>query len=158
MASRVNTATAAKIEIKDIKLHVPYVKLSDPTFLSLETGKANKSRRIPIVRSRMIRHPIASGVIHPVIQHLFTGRSLPQKILVGFVTNKAESGHIGKNPFNFNHNNVAQIQIFKNGQAYPRFPFRPAFAKKMYIKEFASLFDVANVRNVNVGFRIKYDE
>ena len=158
MASSANTATAAKIEIKDIKLHVPYVKLSDPTFLSLETGKANKSRRIPIVRSRVIRHPIASGVIHPVIQHLFTARSLPQKILVGFVTNKAESGHIEKNPFNFNHNNVAQIQIFKNGQAYPRFPFRPDFGKKMYVKEFASLFDVANVRNVNVGFPINYDE
>ena len=158
MASSANTAAAAKIEIKDIKLHVPYVKLSDPTFLSLETGKANKSRRIPIVRSRVIRHPIASGVIHPVIQHLFTGRSLPQKILVGFVTNKAESGHIEKNPINFNHNNVAQIQIFKNGQAYPRFPFRPDFTKKMYVKEFASLFDVANVRNVNVGFPINYDE
>ena len=35
MVSADNTATAAKIEIKDIKLHVPYAKLSDPTFLSL---------------------------------------------------------------------------------------------------------------------------
>ena len=130
MASTDNTATAAQTEIKDIKLHVPYVKLSDPTFLSLETGKASKSRRMPIVRSRVIRHPIAVGTIHPVIQHLFAGRSLPQKILVGFVTNSAESGHIEKNPYNFNHNNVAQVQIFKNGQAYPRFPFRPDFAEK----------------------------
>ena len=69
MSNKANTAAAAQIEIKDIKLHVPYVKLSDPTFLSLETRKANKSRRIPIVRSRVIRHPIARGVIHPVIQH-----------------------------------------------------------------------------------------
>ena len=128
------------------------------SFLSLETGKANKSRGILIVRSRLIRHPIAQGTIHPVIQHLFAGRSLPQKIMVGFVTDKAESGHIEKNPFIFNHNNVAQIQMFKNGQAYPRFPFRPDFAKKMYIKEFASLFNVASVRNVNVGFPINYDE
>ena len=110
MASSTNTASAAKIEIKDMKLHVPYVKLSDPTFLSLETGKASKSRRIPIVRSHVIRHPIASGVIHPVIQHLFTGRSLPQKILVGFVTNKAECGHIEKT-FNFNHNNSPDSNI-----------------------------------------------
>ena len=28
----------------------------------------------------------------------------------------------------------------------------------MYVKEFASVFDVANVRNVNVGFPIKYDK
>ena len=158
MASPDNTATAAQLEIKDIKLHVPYVKLSDPTFLSLETGKANKSRRMPLVRSRVIRHPIAQGTIHPVYQHLFAGRSLPKKILVGFVTNSAESGHIGQNPYNFIHNNVAQVQIFKNGQAYPRFPFILDFAKKMYAKEFASVFDVANVRNVNVGFPINYDE
>ena len=158
MSNTGNTATAAQIEIKDIKLHVPYVKLSDPTFLSLETGKASKSRRMPIVRSRVIRHPIAQGTIHSVIQHLFAGSSLPQKILVGFVTNSAESGHIEKNNYNFNHNSVAQIQIFKNGQAYPRFPFRPDFAKKMYVKEFASVFDVANVHNVNVGFPINYDE
>ena len=137
MSNTANTATAAQLEIKDIKLHVPYVKLSDPTFLSLETSKASKS-------------------IHPAFQHLFAGRSLPQKILVGFLTNKAESGFIERNPYNFNHNNVAQI--FKNGQAYPRFPFRPDFAKKMYFKEFASVFDVANVRNVNVGFLINYDE
>ena len=158
MSNTVNKTTPAKIEIKDIKLHVPYVKLSDPTFLSLETGKAGKSRRMPIVRSRVIRHPIAQGTIHPVIQHLFSGRSLPQKIMVGFVNNKAESGFIERNPYNFNHNNVAQIQIFKNGQAYPRFPFRPDFGKKMYVKEFASVFDVANVRNVNVGFPINYNE
>ena len=56
MVSSTNTATAAKIEIKDIKLHVPYVKLSNPTFLSLETGKASKSRRIPIVTSQQ-GHP-----------------------------------------------------------------------------------------------------
>ena len=49
MSDTGNKATAAKIEIKDIKLHVPYVKLSDPTFLSLETDKAGKSRRMPIV-------------------------------------------------------------------------------------------------------------
>ena len=66
------------------------------------------------------------------------------------MTNSAESGQIEKNPYNFNHNNVAQIQIFKNGQAYPRLPFRPDFAKKMYIKEFTSVFGVANVHNVNV--------
>ena len=161
MASTAHKAAAAQIEFKDIKLHVPYDKLNDPTFLSLETGKAGKSRRMPIVRSRVIRHPIAQNVIHPVIQHLFTGRSLPQKILVGFVTNSAErEPRTENNPYNFNHNNVAQIQIFKNGQAYPtcRFPFRPDFAKKMYIKEFASVFDVANVCNVNVGFPINYDE
>ena len=28
----------------------------------------------------------------------------------------------------------------------------------MYVKEFASVFDVANVRNVNVGFPINYNE
>ena len=41
-----------KLIIKDIKLHVPYVKLSDPTFLQLETTmKLGKSRRIPMVRT-----------------------------------------------------------------------------------------------------------
>ena len=40
-----------KLIIKDIKLHVSYVKLSDPTFLQLETTmKLGKSRRIPMVR------------------------------------------------------------------------------------------------------------
>ena len=148
-----------KLVIKDIKLHVPYVKLSDPTFLQLETTmKIGKSRRIPMVRTRVIRYPIASGTIHPRIQHLFSGRSLPQKIVVGLVTNAAEAGDFELNPFNFHYNDLQSIQIFKNGMAYPKFPYQPDFAKKQYIKEYASVFDVSNTRNLNVGFPITYDE
>ena len=111
-----------KLIIKDIKLHVPYVKLSDPTFLQLETTmKSGKSRRIPMVRTRVIRYPIASGTTHPRIQHLFSGRSLPQKIVVGIVSNAAEAGNLQKNPFNFDYNKVQSVQIFRNGMAYPKF-------------------------------------
>ena len=147
-----------KLVIKDIKLHVPYVKLSDPTFLQLETTmKIGKSRRIPMVRTRVIRYPIASGTIHPRIQHLFSGRSLPQKIVVGLVTNAAEAGDFELNPLNFHYNDLQSIQIFKNGMAYSKFPYQPDFAKKQYIKEYASVFDV-NTRNLNVGFPITYNE
>ena len=154
-----NANKGEKLLIKDIKLHVPYVKLSDPTFLQMETTmKLGKSRRIPMVRTRVIRYPIASGTIHPRIQHLFSGRSLPQKIVVGIVKNSAEAGDVEENPFNFDYNKVQSVQIFKNGMAYPKFPYHPDFGKKKYIKEFASVFDVSNTRNVNVGFPIDYDE
>ena len=154
-----NVNKGEKLLIKDIKLHVPYVKLSDPTFLQMETTmKLGKSRRIPMVRTRVIRYPIASGTVHPRIQHLFSGRSLPQKIVVGIVENAAEAGDFEMNPYNFDYNKVQSVQIFKNGMAYPKFPYQPDFAKKKYIKEFASVFDVSNTRNVNVGFPIEYDE
>ena len=154
-----NVNKGEKLLIKDIKLHVPYVKLSDPTFLQMETTmKQGKSRRIPMVRTRVIRYPIASGTVHPRIQHLFSGRSLPQKIVVGIVENAAEAGDFEMNPYNFDYNKVQSVQIFKNGMAYPKFPYQPDFAKKKYIKEFASVFDVSNTRNVNVGFPIEYDE
>ena len=154
-----NANKGEKLLIKDIKLHVPYVKLNDPTFLQMETTmKLGKSRRIPMVRKRVIRYPIASGTVHPRIQHLFSGRSLPQKIVVGIVENAAEAGDFEMNPYNFDYNKVQSVQIFKNGMAYPKFPYQPDFAKKKYIKEFASVFDVSNTRNVNVGFPIEYDE
>ena len=135
-----NANKGEKLLIKDIKLHVPYVKLSDPTFLQLETTmKLGKSRRIPMIRTRVIRYPIASGTVHPRIQHLFSGRSLPQKIVVGIVKNAAEAGDFEMNPFNFDYNKIQSVQIFKNGMAYPKFPYQPDFSKKKYIKEFASV-------------------
>ena len=54
------------------------MELSDPTFPSLETGKSGKSRRMPVVRSRVIGHPIAQGTIHPQTEHLSQAGVCPE--------------------------------------------------------------------------------
>ena len=156
LASATSKAVGEYISIKDIKLHVPYVKLSDPTFLSVETDKAGKSRRMPILRSRVIRHPIAQGSIHPKIQHLFAGRSLPQKILVISVTNSAESGNIEKNPYNFNYNNIAQIQILRTGRLTQGFLSSQTLPRKCMSRNspLCLMWPMCG----NVGFPINYDE
>ena len=47
-------------------------------------------------------------------EKLFSGQ-LPTRVVVGLVKNDAFNGHVGRNPFNFQHFNLSEISLYLDG-------------------------------------------
>ena len=63
--------------------------------------------------------------------------------------NDAYNGSYGQNPFNFEHNNINQLALYREGEPIPFRPFTPDFAHNKYQREYTSLMQAINIFNKN---------
>lgn len=64
-----------------------------------------------------------------VKDNLFLGKT-PKKIVIGFVETTAYQGDLEKNPFNFQHFDISEIALYKDGIPFPRPVTKCNFARK----------------------------
>lgn len=83
---------------------------------------------------------------------------LPDRILLGFVTNKAYAGQLESNPFNFQHFDYTSIQLVGDGVNYPSEAYTPDFGGKDYLKLYDSLLREFNADNENHMINITPNE
>jgi hypothetical protein len=76
--------------------------------------------------------------------------ALPDRLLVGIVTNKAYAGQAEFNPFNFQHFDIQSIVLQVDGREYPNIPYTPDFGTSNdYISLYDSLLREYNADNEN---------
>ena len=114
-------------------------------------------RKFPLNRMVVFSRPIPAQTTHAYITNMFQGKPLPKRMLVGFVKNSAEAGEYDENPFNFGHHDIESFQVFKNGEAFPTFPYKLNFDDGKYMDLYAALFNTTGQRWENIGTVIDYD-
>lgn len=70
--------------------------------------------------------------------NLFLGKT-PDRIIIGLVETKAYQGDSEKNPFNFQHFNLSQIALYKDGMPFPRPITRLDYTNKNYAEAYHNL-------------------
>lgn len=72
------------------------------------------------VRHMKVQHiSIGAGMSEKTIDNLFLGK-VPCRIVIGMVETQAYLGDHNKNPYNFQHFDLAEICLYKDGSPYPR--------------------------------------
>ncbi len=128
-----------KIKIVDASLFVRRVTVSSAVMLghikALEKGTA----KYPLRRV--------------VCKMLSVPRQLPNRIVVGCVSNAAFNGSYSKNPFNFQHFNVNYVSVHVNGEQIPQTPLKPDFAegRKNSVRAYYTLFSGMDKMYMNEG-------
>ena len=91
------------------------------------------------------------GVKAHARDNIFSG-NLPEKIIIGLVSNTTYSGAIDKSPFNFAHHNLNFIQLKVNGRLLPSVALRPDYAGGNYTHAYNTLLDGSGCRgNFDTG-------
>ena len=78
--------------------------------------------------------------------------------MIGFVDNDAYNGVIGKKPFNFKHNNINFIALYKDGEQIPSRPLQPDFAGRRSIRSFLSLYTETRQYYLDEGIDFTKDD
>jgi hypothetical protein len=120
-----------KIVIKEMNLIVHTKQLSDATELAHRALIREKNVRLPFTRIFMKHVAIPAGSSTICLDNIFTG-SLPDLVLLGFVSDTAFAGSYTENPFNFQNFKIKRMDMYANCNKVSQMGYRPDYAKKLY--------------------------
>ena len=127
-----------RVRIIEAQLCIPYVKLSDEKYRSIQQTLTATPSCYPIKRVVMKSHSVGQGILSLNWENAHVDK-LPNSVVIVMVDNDAYTGSIAKNPFNFKHFSASIVAIYINGQM-PAPPLKLNFADNQYIYGYRSLF------------------
>lgn len=142
-----------RIIIEDAVLYVRRVKIEPGTLMEVEKRLLNENAIYPIQRTEMLVYSIPAGSMNNSKEGLFLGH-MPKLLIFGMVDNIAYNGNLHSNPFNFQHNEVTNIALYKDGISIPYRPLTPDFTNGLCTREYISLYQNLQLFNRDCNFGI----
>jgi len=131
---------ACKVQILHASMFVRKVKLMPSVFLAHAKTLERGTVKYPIRRVVCKSFAVPQNYLDVSHEKLFSGQ-LPTRIVIGLVSNRAFNGHVGSNPFNFQHFNLSEIGLYLDGQQQHAVrPIQPDYEHGLYIRAYNSLF------------------
>lgn len=134
-----STTEAYSVEIKEIKLKVCHVVVSDLITVAHSEALSIAPSIYSYWRSALRTYDIASGSSSFSADDLLSG-IIPSKCVVAFVSSSAYAGSYQKNPFNYQNFKLSFLEITLNGNSVPGPSFQPNYQTNDYIECYSSLF------------------
>lgn len=138
-----------RFQITSIRLYVHTYEVTAENALAHERMLQLTNAHLPIRRITMKHLSIAAGQVSALFDNVYLG-SLPERLVVTFVTDAAMNGGYQQNPFNFHHFGLSYLSIYVNGERIPNKAFEPNYTTGQYIREYNSLFE-----GMGIGFSDK---
>lgn len=129
------------IIIEDAVLEARKVRLAADEQLRLEKVLGGSGAKYPITHAVTRHFTIPSGTSTADLDALFMGQ-IPNKVVIGMVSNDAFSGHWKKNPYRFRHFNLNSACLIVDGRHIPAQPMMPDFSRGLYVECYQSLMKV----------------
>lgn len=132
-----------KIKIKDARMYVPYVHLSETTMEEINETLEDKPAVYEVKRILTKSIPVNAKTKEHQIDDISKGR-LPNKIIAGFISTKAKQGEFKTSPFVFYPYKLKKIELKINGMPYSKRALTPDYATNDYTKTYMNLFESLN--------------
>ena len=153
--------TAYEVHITSLKLIVQRIKVREELAVAhkkLFASLPGNNLRYPARRISMVRHVVNAGVRNTRLK-LFENCTLPDRLLVVFISKTASEGLYAENPFNFMHKSVNKVYLEVNSVPLPRVAYKPDFSKPNgYIREFYETLAFVGAHEGNTTITLTPDE
>ena len=146
-----------KIRYDTAVLYVKRIKLNPAVMNGHARGLRKKNALYPINHTEMITFTIPRGQKSYVKERLFPIQQ-PKMLMIAMVTNDAFNGNLEKNPFHFQHFDLDQIILYREGENIPGHPLRPDFAGGKYARSYVHTMSAFNYPNTDDTNGLTYDE
>ncbi|KAK3099732.1 hypothetical protein FSP39_008638 [Pinctada imbricata] len=143
-----------KLKILDVVYRVAKVRV-DPGVLMQHSKQLEKTPvKYPLVRNEVKMNTIPTGSKEFYWDNMFP-QAIPDRLVVGMVTQKGVNGDYTSNPFNFEHFNTTGISLSINGESLPGRPLQMDFGdNRNYVSAFVRLFEACGKWNKDTGLYI----
>uniref|UniRef100_A0ABD2WI17 Uncharacterized protein n=1 Tax=Trichogramma kaykai TaxID=54128 RepID=A0ABD2WI17_9HYME len=147
-----------RIRIDEANLIVRKVKISPSVQLTHAKALMKTTAKYPITRVEVKAVTLQSGIHSQSIDNILLG-TIPKRIIIGFVENKAYNGDKSLNPFNFKHFGINFLCLYIDGVQIPSKPLTPDFSRNEYVDAYHTLFSGTGIHFLDNGnnlSRLKY--
>ncbi len=134
---------AFKVVLDNVLLRVCKVQVNPTVFLENEKQLQRCTAKYPYLKADITTRTLEQGQTALVMENLFQGR-IPAKLCVGLLPTANYNGSYLTNPYHFQHANLNYLAAYVDGVSMPGVPFEPNFEENNYIREYLSMFRVAD--------------
>ena len=138
------TPAAAQVEyqikIIECRLYLHSLEVTHSLALAHEQMLHKSNMHYPIRRVTMKHLSIPANHLSVLHDNIYLG-AVPERIVVGLVSDSSLNGGYQENPFNFQHFGLNHLALYVNGELIPSKPYQPNFAEHRYIREYNSLVE-----------------
>lgn len=132
-----------KLKFEKFSIFIKRVKLFPEAHKSIIMGLEKGPAKYFITRNEVKHFSISAEQTSVAIENVYSG-SLPKRLLIGLVDDKAFTGDLSLNPFKFENFGVNYIALSMDGVMIPSIPYQPNFSEKQYTREFMCLYRYFN--------------
>ena len=138
-------------------LYVKRIKIN-PSLLNGHADGLEKGNALyPINHTEMITFTIPKGQKSYVRDRLFPIQQ-PKMLMIAMVDNDAFNGALKKNPFHFQHYNLDEIVLYRDGENVPARALTPNFDAGHYARSYIHTMSAFNYPNTDDTNGLTYDE
>ena len=154
-----DAAPSFKVNISKAILYVRRMRMNPSVINGHMQGMLKRNAVYPINHSKLIDYTIPAGQRSYSRERLFPLQT-PKILVVALVANDAYNGAYRKNPFNFQHFNLSEIILYRNGLGVPGRPFTPDFSAgtKLYIRSYINTMQTMGYFNTDDTNALTFDE
>jgi len=125
--------------IDSATLYLRQVKISAPMMLQHAMALEKATIKYPLTRVETVQYTINQGLLIHSIDNVSSG-VIPKRIVFGMVDSIASQGAYEKNPFNFKHFDIAQIQVTVDNSDVPFSPLDLNFDECSWLRAYYNMF------------------
>lgn len=117
-----------KVSIIQCMLYVRRVKVHPAVEEGHKVGLQKKNAVYPYTKTKTLYYQVPAGTQSFIKENLFSSGKIPKFIVVAMIKSDAFNGKLDAVPFHFEHFNVNQVALYRDGQAVPyKRPYLPSF-------------------------------
>ena len=144
------------VELVEVIFEACMVTVSPQILTAHDTALSRSMALYPYIKTELKAFAIPKGSFQFNVSDIFLG-SIPNRVLIAFVSAEAYSGSYTANPYNFEHLNVNFLKLSIDGNSVPGKPYQPRFDDKngdIYMDPYAALFSNLKREEEDSGLNI----
>lgn len=137
-----------KIAFEKAVLYVERLEMNPSVINGHARGLNTQNARYYLNHTDLFSYTIPAGQLNYTKDNLFTDLS-PKMVMIAMVDNDAFNGNIKKNPFHFQHYDLAYFALTRDGRSIPGVPLESNFTEKRYLRSYVETMKAFNYWNTD---------
>ena len=148
-----------RVKLEKAILYVRRVRMNPSVINGHMQGMTKRNAVYPVNHSKLIDFTIPAGQRSYTRERLFPLQT-PKILVVALVDNGAFNGSYTMNPFNFQHFNLNEIALYRNGLGVPGRPFTPDFSagSDEYLRSYVNTMQTMGYFNTDDTDGLTYED
>lgn len=148
--------TRYRLYVHDVKLYAKMIEVQPSLNMSIYQTLEKQPATYSVRKTEIKSHFINAGR-YEVDYNAFSA-TVPRRITIGFVANKAFVGDYALSPFNFQPFDIRDIAVHAGGMIYPLVPYKLQFDKDYCVRPYVDLYEALGMANSDRSLDISFDQ
>nr|CAD2146170.1 unnamed protein product [Meloidogyne enterolobii] len=145
-----------RLYVHDVKLFVKMIEVQPSLNMNIYKTLESKPATYAVRKTEIKSTFLTAG--RTEIEYNAFSASIPRRITVALISNKAFNGDFGLSPFNFQPYDLRDISVHTGGHIFPLVAYKLKFKNNLFVRAFVDMYEALGVANSDRSIDISMDK